>query len=80
MKPYIKRGASVNSKRRGRSWHFINELAQYFIKWSSFCKKGVGDWAHKDKAVETLIIMNSHNRDTIVLNLKRSVERGEETE
>ena len=75
MKPYIKRGVSVNSKRRGRSWHFINELAQYFIEWSSLSKKGVGDWAQKDKAVETLIIMNSHNRDTIVLDFKRLVSR-----
>ena len=50
MKPYIKKRVSVNSKRRGRSWHFINELAQYF-KWSLLSKKGVGDWAHRDKAL-----------------------------
>ena len=41
MKPFIKRGVSVNSKRRGRSWHFINELAQYFFEWSSLSRKGV---------------------------------------
>ena len=31
MKPYIKRGVSVNSIRRGRSWHFIDEREQYFF-------------------------------------------------
>ena len=71
MKPYIKRGVSVNSYRRGRFCTSSINFSNTSFEWLSRGRE-CRDLAHWDEVVEALIIINSQNRDTL-LGLKRLV-------
>ena len=71
---------SVNSIRRGKSWHFIDDLAQDYSRVVATLGRECREWSpgETDKAVETLISDNSQEGDAIVFT-DGSVKRGEKS-
>ena len=61
---------SVNSIRRGKSWHFIDDLAQDYSRVIATLGRECREWApgETDKAVETLISDISQDGDAICLH------------
>ena len=71
---------SVNSIRRGRSWHFIDDYQEHYSRVIATLGRECREWAHgeTDKAVEELISDNSQVGDAIVFT-NGSVKRGEKS-
>ena len=71
---------SVNSIRRGKSWHFINDYQENYSKVIATLGRECREWApgETDEAVEALISDNSQDGDAIVFT-DGSVKRGEKS-
>ena len=71
---------SVNSIRRGKSWHFINDYQENYSRVIATLGRECREWApgETDEAVEALISDNSQDGDAIVFT-DGSVKRGEKS-
>ena len=71
---------SVNSIRRGKSWHYIDDLEQNYSRVIATLGRECREWApgETDEAIEALISDNSQDGDAIVFT-DGSVKRGEKS-